>query len=166
MGSAPMSFHSPRRFSSRPVTSVMRSFEVLMHSTIAKFCLDRKQHFAFRVNHDCAVAEPINPRPINDVIADSLAYYMEQRKMTQAALASKSGVAQTTISLYLHPSRRQPGKSGKCPSAKVTELAQLAAALGIKSWQLLQDMNPRERAFYAKVEEAYLALAASAEHSE
>ena len=83
---------------------------------------------------------------------------MEAKKMTQAALAAKSGVAQTTISLYLHPSRRQAGKSGKSPSAKVTELAQIAAALEIKPGQLLQDLTAEERAFYAKIEEAYQAL--------
>ena len=101
-------------------------------------------------------------RPINDVIADSLAFFMSEKKLTQSQLAEKSGVAQTTISLYLHPNRRLPGKTGKPPSAKVTELAQLAAALEIMSWQLLQDLAPKERAFYANLEEAYRALSQNA----
>lgn len=97
-------------------------------------------------------------KPINDVIADNLAFFMAERGLNQSTLAAASGIGQTTIGMYLKPSLRQPSKSGKQPSAKVTELAQIAAALGIQSWQLMREMTPRERAFYAKVEEAYRAV--------
>lgn len=107
---------------------------------------------------DFGMASNTAEKPINDVLADNLAYFMSLKNMNQVQLAAASGVSQTAIGFYLRPGRRQPSKSGKSPSAKVTELAQIAHALDIKSWQLLQDMTPRERAFYAKVEEAYRAL--------
>ena len=104
---------------------------------------------------------PSVARPINDVIADNLQHYMRERGLNQSQLASASGVGQTTISLYLTPARRLPSKSGKSPSAKVTELAQLAIALQIDVWQLMRDMTPEERTFYSSIEAAYYQLRSS-----
>jgi hypothetical protein len=45
---------------------------------------------------------------------------------------------QTTISLYLSPDRRKPGKDGKAGSAKLTEVEMLARALEVEPWELLR----------------------------
>jgi len=101
-----------------------------------------------------------NPaKPINQVIADNLRFWMEQSGFdSQQALADKSGVSQRTIGNYLKPTLRDDTSSGKEPSAKVTELNKLAAALGIEVWQLLRQMSPQERSFYDKIEAAYREL--------
>jgi transcriptional regulator with XRE-family HTH domain len=125
--------------------------------TIARLCYAVKQPIAsFR--HDSAGMAKTAVKSISQVIAGNLAYYMKERGMNQPALAAASGVAQTTISLYLDPDRRLPSKSGKAPSPKVTELAQLAIALGIEAWQLMRDQTPEEREFYGRIEEAYIGL--------
>ena len=104
------------------------------------------------------MAAKTTEKPINQVIADNLAFFMSERGMNQPQLAAASGIGQTTISLYLDPGRRMPSKSGKEPSAKVTELAQIALALGIDVWELMRAMTPEERAFHAKIEAAYRGL--------
>lgn len=83
---------------------------------------------------------------------------MAEKGMNQTALAQASGVGQTTISLYLAPHRRLASKSGKAPSPKVGELAQIAAALGIESWQLMRQMTDKEREFYGQIEAAFKLL--------
>jgi phage repressor protein C with HTH and peptisase S24 domain/transcriptional regulator with XRE-family HTH domain len=75
---------------------------------------------------------------LNETLAANLARLMDKRGWTQAALAKQSGVGQTTISLYLNPERRQPSKSGKIPSAKLSEVESLAAAVGVEPWELLK----------------------------
>lgn len=75
---------------------------------------------------------------LNDVLATNLASLMEKAGHTQASLAKLSGIGQTTISLYLNPSRRQPSKSGKVPSAKFGEVETLAAVYGVDPWHLLR----------------------------
>lgn len=95
-------------------------------------------------------------KPINEVLADNLRYFMALRKLTsQSALAERSGVAQRTISNYLRPALRLEGSSGKAPSAKVSELEMVAKALDVEVWQLLRQLTPAERIIYAKVEEAF-----------
>lgn len=74
---------------------------------------------------------------INQVLADNLRAAMNRAEVNQTALGKKSGVAQNTISLYLAPEKRKPSAKGKEPSGKVTEVARMAAALGIEAWQLL-----------------------------
>lgn len=98
-------------------------------------------------------------KSINQVVAENLAHWMEQAGFaSQQALADKSGVSQRTIANYLKPALRDDTSSGKEPSAKVTELAKLADALHIEVWQLLREMTPQEREFYAQIEEAYKRL--------
>jgi len=75
---------------------------------------------------------------LNDILASNLASLMEKAGHTQASLAKLSGIGQTTISLYLNPSRRQPSKSGKVPSAKFGEVEALAVVYGVDPWDLLR----------------------------
>lgn len=75
--------------------------------------------------------------PLNQALAENLAYYMEQKGLKQMALAKKCGIGQTTISLYLTPERRKMGKDGKPGSAKLTEVEMLAAALELDPIDLL-----------------------------
>ena len=96
--------------------------------------------------------------PLNQVLADNLAYQMQRQDLTQMALAKRCGVAQTTISLYLNPGRRKEGKDGKPGSAKLTEVEMLAQALGIQPWELMRPMDVRQREVYEKIEAAYRAL--------
>lgn len=78
----------------------------------------------------------------NEIIAKNLETLMSKRGLVQAALAKKSGIAQTTISLYRRPESRQPSKSGKIPSPKLTEVEALATALGVSLVQMLsQDLK-------------------------
>lgn len=99
--------------------------------------------------------------PLNQALADNLAYHMERKGLKQMALARKCGVAQTTISNYLNPERRKPGKDGKAGSAKLTEVEMLATALGVEPWALLRPMDGHQRDVYEKIEAAYRALSAS-----
>lgn len=80
----------------------------------------------------------MNMPSLNDTLASNLALLMESAGYTQASLAKLSGIGQTTISLYLNPSRRQPSKSGKIPSAKFGEVETLAKVLGVEPWDLLR----------------------------
>ncbi|WP_161781795.1 XRE family transcriptional regulator [Bordetella bronchiseptica] len=80
----------------------------------------------------------MNRPTLNDVLAATLARFMEKTGHKQASLAKLSGVGQTTISLYLNPARRQPSKSGKVPSATFGEVEALAGALDVAPWDLLR----------------------------
>jgi transcriptional regulator with XRE-family HTH domain len=100
---------------------------------------------------------------INRVLARNLAYWMGEAKLSQTALAAKAGVSQKTISNYLNPDQRVEGSKGKEPSAKLTELAKIADALGIGTWQLLRQMSATERKFYAQIESSYAEMRDAAE---
>lgn len=97
-------------------------------------------------------------KPINDVLAENLAYFMELRGLKQQALADKSGMGQTTVGLYLNPGRRKISKSGKVPSAKLSEVEQLSKCLQVEIWQLLRPFDPEQREAYEKIESAFKAL--------
>lgn len=96
--------------------------------------------------------------PLNQALADNLAHLMEKKGLKQMALAKKCGVGQTTISLYLNPERRKPGKDGKAGSAKLTEVEMLATALDVEPWELLRPMSGIQRDVYEHIEAAYKAL--------
>lgn len=106
------------------------------------------------------MVENVPKRPITEVIAENLAYWMKQHATlkTQASLGAAAGVAQTTIGNYLNPKQRLEGAKGKPPSPKVVELERIADALGIGVWALVRPMTPRERAYYQKIEEAFATL--------
>jgi transcriptional regulator with XRE-family HTH domain len=93
---------------------------------------------------------------INDVLAENLRYFMQERGFNQSTLGKKAGLAQRTIGNYLKPSLRQAEtKSGKLPSAKLTELEKVAAALGVEPWELLRPISPQERVFYRQIEDSF-----------
>jgi len=102
-------------------------------------------------------------KSINAVVAENLAYWIEKAGFTsQTALAEKAGVSQKTVSNYLNPEQRLNGGEGKERSAKLTELASIAAALGVEVHQLTRPMTASERQFYEALERAYLDLRESA----
>lgn len=121
---------------------------------IAKLCYEYKQHFAWT----CAETWRMSKKPINDVLAENLAAFMNEKELTQAKLGKLAGIGQTTVSLYLNPGRRQPGKSGKEPSAKLSEVEALANALGVEVWELLRPLTTSQRIAYKKIEAAFNSL--------
>lgn len=126
--------------------------------TLPKFCSFGKQHFDAGLADDSEMA-PHRNKTVNEVLAENIRAEMKRAKISsQPALAKLSGVAQTTISNYLNPNQRLTSKSGKAPSAKLTEVEQIAAALGVPVWKLLRSMTPKEREFYDRIERAYKQL--------
>lgn len=119
---------------------------------LGKYSCAVKEHIPNGVGHPCRMAEGDS---INRVLARNLAYWMREAKLTQTALAERARVDQKTISNYLNPDQRATGAKGKEPSAKLTELAQIADALGIGTWQLLRELTESERAFYAQIEASF-----------
>lgn len=93
-----------------------------------------------------------NQKPINAVLAENLQFFMAEKGMSQAVLAAKARMGQTTVSLYLNPQRRAAGKTGNEPSAKLAEVQRLADALGVELWELLRPLTPVQRQFYRSVE--------------
>lgn len=121
---------------------------------LAKICSTGKQLFTDEHAQTRGMG-----KSINIVLAENLEHFMRKRNIdSQQALAEKSGVAQRTISNYLNPDRRQVSKSGKEPSAKLTEVEQIARALDVEVWDLLRDLSPSERELYANIEAAYRKL--------
>lgn len=116
------------------------------------------QHFA-KPEQDTA---QVSKTPINQVLAENLAHFMEEKGLKQAALSKKCGVSQRSISNYLNPEKRAAGKAGKEPSAKLSEVELIADGLEIEVWQLLRAMTDTERALYTSVERAFKELLANA----
>lgn len=79
-------------------------------------------------------------KTLNQVLAENLRAKMEGA-WTQSSLSKKSGVGQTTISLYLAPERRSTSSTGREPSAKLAEVEKLADALGCAPLALLTDRD-------------------------
>lgn len=100
------------------------------------------------------------PTDINEVLARNLRRIAQERQLNTVSLAKACGLSQRTMSNYLSPGLRNPGKSGKAPSAKLTEVAALDEALGVKPWDLLREMSESEREMYRRIEAAYLELIA------
>lgn len=132
---------------------------------LAKFCCSSKQHVAFPWR-DRASMNAKSKRPINEVLAENIRAAMQSRHIaTQEELAKRSGLSQRTISNYLNPQNRARGASGKEPSAKLSEVDQIAVALNVEAWNLLRDLSPSERAFYDRIDEAYRKLTGPPESS-
>lgn len=104
-----------------------------MTATIAKHCYFDKQYFARPVGQ----TQGVPSKSINAIFAENLRQRMDAGGWSQAALAKKTGVAQTSISNYLSPDRRAAGAKGKEPSAKLTEMAMIADALTVSPWEML-----------------------------
>jgi len=83
--------------------------------------------------------------PIVEVFAECLRHYMAERQVTQKELAKRSGIGQTTISLYLRPKARNDRPSGKVGSPTLANIESLAIALEVEVWELLRPINPAER---------------------
>lgn len=83
-------------------------------------------------------------KSVNEVLAEALAFFMNPY-WSGLSLSKASGVAEGTIRNYLTPSKRESGKSGKQPSAKLTELEKIATAMGLQVIDLLQDLSEAER---------------------
>lgn len=97
--------------------------------------------------------------PINHVLATNLSHFMKEKKLSQAELGRKVGVAQRTIGNYMNPELRDPvGKTGKPRSAKLSELELIAEGLGVEVWELLRPLTPGEREFYRQIEESFTRL--------
>lgn len=127
---------------------------------LVKNSSESKQHFTNALPHPRRVTE--KRLPINDVVAQNLAYWMAQAGgMSQSTLAERAGVSQKTISNYLNPGQRVEGASGKPPSAKLAELDAIAKALAVEVWQLTRQMSKSERLMYSAIEKAYADLRAS-----
>ena len=79
------------------------------------------------------------PQPIEQLLADSLAYWMIQKGFTaQAQLAAKAGVDQKTVSNCLNPAQRLASVKGKDNTPKLGTVARMAAALDVPIWVLLK----------------------------
>lgn len=96
--------------------------------------------------------------PLNLALAENLSHYMKKKGLTQMALAKRCGIGQTTISLYLAPERRKPGKDAKPGSAKLTEVEMLASALEVEPWELVRPTSDAQRELWERFEAAYQAL--------
>lgn len=96
--------------------------------------------------------------PINEVLATNLKHFMDLKGWTQPMLSKRSGVPQTTISLYLKPENRKPSAKGKAPSATLAHIDKLAAALDVPVWELLRAFTPKEREAYRQIEQAFRLL--------
>lgn len=107
----------------------------------------------------------MQPPNLNEVLAKNLRKLVEEKHLNTVSLAKASGLSQRTMSNYLSPELRLPGKTGKMPSAKLSEVAALANALGVKPWDLLRDMTDSEREMYRRIEAAYLELTKKIAHS-
>lgn len=91
-------------------------------------------------------------KTINEVLAENLQHFMCVKGVTQAVLAQRAGMGQTTVSLYLSPKRRSQGKSGKEPSATIAAVQRLADALQVELWELLRPLTQAQRDFYRSME--------------
>jgi transcriptional regulator with XRE-family HTH domain len=77
--------------------------------------------------------------------ADALRYWMDKRELNQAELALKSGVGQTTISLYLRPAARDDTARGTKGSPTLANIETLATALQVDVVDLLRPASRAER---------------------
>lgn len=73
--------------------------------------------------------------PVRETLAENLALLMERSTglKTQASLAKRSGVAQTSISNMKRPD------SPAMKSPKLDQVEKIASAFGLATWQLLLD---------------------------
>lgn len=120
--------------------------------TLAMFCYAGKHQSASKGLHTDGMEEPLSA-----TFARNLRDRMLALGMTQQELARKSGVAQATISLYLHSQRRPTGASGIDPSPTLARLQALAQALNTSAPALL--LSDGERLAFAN--EALQSLADS-----
>lgn len=134
---------SPPAFQPGPQLGI--KIESVHGGTLAMSCYERKQHIARPSQHDGAMTSAAQN------LAVSLRFWMDQKQLTQQALSAKSGVGQTTISLYLRPEARDQTARGTKGSPTLANIEALAAALGVEVWQLLAPATSQELGLFDAV---------------
>lgn len=137
---------SPLRFSSSVRTSASK--DVFIVPTIAKNCYASKQHIAIWRRQHRWMDRPT----ISESVAVNLRHFITQAKLTEKGLAALSGVAQTTIGLYLNPERRKDTTKGVPPSPTLEKLQMLADSLGIEAWELIRPLTQAKRDLIKNIE--------------
>lgn len=112
-----------------------------MAAIIAKFCAERKQHFAPPVRNALRMPQT----DINQVVARALRWHMDSAGITEKDLGAKAGVSARTVANFLRPHNRVAGARGKEPSGKLTELALIAQALKVPIEDLVTDLDETQR---------------------
>lgn len=82
---------------------------------------------------------------INQIVARALRWHMDRAGLSEKALGTRAGVSPRTVANFLRPTDRAAGSRGKEPSGKLTELALIAAALGVRVADLVDDQSDEER---------------------
>lgn len=108
---------------------------------IATFCYSIKQPIARGAGQSQDVPKP----PITETLAENLEHFMTAKGVVQKELAKRSGIGQTTISLYLNPGSRNDTASGKPGSPALVKVEALADALEVELWELLRPLTPAQR---------------------
>lgn len=67
---------------------------------------------------------------IKKTLSKNLIYFRSNKQLSQAQLATKSGVSQSTVSRV---------ENGEGPAADIDTIGQLAHGLGVSPWQLLSE---------------------------
>lgn len=110
--------------------------------TLATFCYGSKQPIA-------SGTRQIPCMPVSRVVetfAANLTHFMSAKGLTQAQVGAKSGLGQTTISLYTRPrARNGDTATGKLPSPTLANIEAVAEALGVEVWELLRPLTPAKR---------------------
>lgn len=116
---------------------------------VAMFCYSCKQHIARPQDESLEVDKQ---RSITEILAANLRHFMQQKGLKQAALATRSGMGQTTISLYLNPENRASTSSGVAAAPTLARVQSLADALGVELWELLRPLTQNQRDLLRSVE--------------
>lgn len=129
-----------------------------MEDIVAMFCYHAKQHIADADQE----TDEMRKMSSSEVLAGNLRAWMAARDLKQTDLAQKSGVAQTTISLYLRPAARKDTHGSKDPSPKLSHVEALADALGVDAWELLRPQTSERIELLARLEQAIALFAPQA----
>jgi transcriptional regulator with XRE-family HTH domain len=90
-------------------------------------------------------------------IASNLAWYMREQGWTEDTLATASGLSKRTISNFLRPGNRKPGRNSYVPSGTLANLVRIEAALGFgEADSLLRPVVRHSDEFHDAVEAAYI----------
>jgi transcriptional regulator with XRE-family HTH domain len=90
---------------------------------------------------------------VTKTFAANLRYFMDAKKIKQVKLAQKTGLGQTTISLYLRPdARNNDTASGQSASPTLARVEAIADALEVEVWELLRPLTPTQRDLIKSVE--------------
>lgn len=81
------------------------------------------------------IFERMEKTPVRQILADNLRLLMERSAdlKTQAKVAKKAGIAQTSVSQLLRPN------NDAAKSPKLDQVEKVAKAFGLATWQILLD---------------------------